>query len=760
MRRILVLDDTVDGKFSPLFDETIMSENFSGLMEKNTHYFMIGSKSWGKVLTSGMHIGLRGDSTVDKVSNLRFLNIGNGCVLTLMKSSLDIYEEVAKKKKAKKEFFNEKELLSSVRGTQFPKLKEKLTDFLKSPDYGVPKVGGLGENITYVTKNSDIEDSFKRLENWTESEFGLDYETSGLTHEKDFAVIGVGISTNKFAIYFDWRELELSSFLTRYKEFLDKFGDKCWVRNVDFEQEATYRYLGKFYNFRELAALRVIEGIPSMNAGSLKYITRDELGVPSWDDEYDDLLDNTSDENWRAYVSKRYPNHVSQFDYFHNRGYNTAFTRIPTDIIGRYCCYDSYYTLMCYEINREKYTPLCWDVYTNNYLARNRMTGIFVNEEELETQSNQATTLFLMGTYYCVREYFKLRIKELGELPDEVKKDYFLLNNITYDEKPSDLAKKMLSLVRDENVPKFIDVDKWEKYFGDEGLLRELYNLLPDDWQINLLGRQRKVCARLQEWLTNRQKFYDLASLSELIDVHSNYYRLMDNDFDNENIDFLLKAKTVVVDGIEMGKVEATKYIQKEIFKITSAEVFSEFESYMISHLGKKNKIRKALTYLELGYDKLKSITGLDNYRDNYGEFNRNKDCKKSLDNDPSLDGIRISLRDDKWFNSNFPIGVRKYVADDNIFYSLLNDLRAPKDEVIAFYKFKVFRDMFKKYGKILSTYLTSIMYKYNRLDHKADRNLHSIRWFEGEDKTDTVVRSYPKFLLNSTMTKRWSSGY
>ena len=128
MRRILVLDDAEDGKFSPLFNETVFSENFSGLLERDTHYFIIGSKGWGKVLTSGMHIGLRGDSTVEKVANLRFLNIGNGCVLTLMKSSLDIYEEVAKKKKAKKEFFNEKELLKSVRGGQFPKLKEKLTD--------------------------------------------------------------------------------------------------------------------------------------------------------------------------------------------------------------------------------------------------------------------------------------------------------------------------------------------------------------------------------------------------------------------------------------------------------------------------------------------------------------------------------------------------------------------------------------------------------------------------------------------------------
>ena len=763
MIRVLVIDNEEDRKFSPLFDQVIKSDDFNGLLKPQNHYFILGYSGWNKVLESGMHIGLRGDSSPDKVSALKFLNIGKGCVVCLMKSSTDLLEELKKKMKAKKEvcYKTDSQLLQGIRDRLFLKVRDKMMYFFQDPSFGKAKVDGLGDDITFVTDNSQVEDSFKRLESWTESEFGLDYETSGLTHEKDFAVIGVGISTNKFAVYFEWRLLDLETFLPRYKQFLDNFANKCWVRNVDFEQEATYRYLSKFYNFKELAALRVIEGYPSMQAGSLKYITRDELGVPSWDDAYDDLLDNSADEVWKTYVSKHYPDYLAEFEKFDSLGYNTSFTRIPTKLIGTYCCYDSYYTLMCYEVNKDKYSPLCWDVYLNNYLARNRMTGIFVNSNELDVQTNYACTFFLMGTYYCVREYFKMKIKQLGELPDYIKKDYFLLNNITYLEgKASDVAKKMLANVRDENVPKFINIDKWNEIFNDEILLSEMYNLLPDAWEISTIGRKRKVCERLQLWLKERQENVDLSNLGELLELHTNNNKLLNNNFGDKTQKELLEMKTVQLCGKTLTKVDAAKYIQKNIYKLTAAEVFAEFESSMNSYLGKKNKIRKALTYLSKGLSELKQITGLENYKDIYERFNRDRDCKKALDNTDLADNIRISLRDDKWFANSLPGEVRKYVNNDDEFYCIIDDMEAPSDEVLAFYKFKVYRDMFKKYGKILSTYLNSIMSIYNRVDNKPDDNLHSVRWFGGESTEGTVIRSYPKFLNNSVLTKRWSSGF
>lgn len=728
IQRVLLVDDPEDLKFSKPFDESFTLDQFDGKLIPNHHYFVIGNDTWEKIKDNN-HIGLRGDNSMGHIQKLEYLNMGNNIAVTALPSS---------------------EWIDWV--------KEKMKPMFLDPKFGHSRVPKL-EKIIFVTSDDKVDEAFHRLEEWTESDYGLDYETSGLTHEKHFKVIGVGIATNKFSYYFDWRLLDMDKYLPRYKEFLDKYAERCWVKNVDFEQEATYRYLSKFYNFREMSALRVIEGIPSQNSGSLKYIARDELGVPSWDDEYDDLLDNTTGDHWFEYVEKHYPNHISEFWKFEKMGWNTSFTRIPTDIIGRYCSYDSYYTLMCYEVNKNKYSQLCWDVYTNNYLAKNRLTGIFIDENELDIQVRTSRTLYLMGTYYTVREYLKYLKSKCPEIPQEVKSDYFLSNNILHIHKPSWLGKAMLEPIRDESKPKFINVDRFNEIFGDDDLLQSLYDMLPHEWTLDQIGRKRKVTTHLQSWLAERQSSYDLDSLSHSLSIESKLHALLDNNFDGLSFDELYKLESVRFGDTEYPMLDAQDYILS-IYRITSPEVFTEMETTLNNELTYNYEMMLTMLHLSSGSKEVEELTGISNYKEQYERLLGDEDLKEKLCNTDANSYIGKLSGVPDWFWNILSGEIRKYMGDEVKFYGLLDSLEVPDDPVIKYYKYEMMKNIFKKYGKIISTYIDSIMVRYNRLDHAPDKNLHSIRYFEGDKVDDLVLRSYPRFLSNSTFSKRWSSGY
>ena len=749
--KILIVDNPEDLKFSRPFTKSLTSDQFDGKLTPNTHYYVIGENSWN-LIRDNNHMGLRGNDSIGYIQYLKYLNMGNGISLSCL-HTLEWNLNAEKKKIAKDPSYE-----YWVRERWMNDIKEKMTMFFKDPEYGQSKVPELG-NITLITSDDQVDSAFNELEKWTESDYGLDYETSGLTHEQHFAVIGVGISTNKFAYYFDWRLLDLGKFLPRYKKFLDNFDSRCWVRNVDFEQEATYRYLHKFYNFREMAALRVIEGIASTNVGSLKYITRDELGVPAWDIEYDDLLDNTTGDHWFEHVEKQYPNHIDEFWKFEKMGYNTSFTRIPTDIIGRYCCYDSYYTLMCYEMKKDKYSQLCWDVYTNNYLAKNRLTGIFIDEKELDVQMRNSRTLYLMGTYYTIREYVRKEVERVGELPDYVKNDYFLLNGILHYHKQSWLGKVMMSLVYDPESPHNISIEKWEKYYNDDDLLNAVYSLAPKDWDPESIGRKRKLTGELVKWLYNRQSGLDLDKVEEAINIHNKWNTLLDNNFDKMTFEEIYNSDTVIYNEEELPILDAHARLL-DVYRLTAPDEFTHLETYMNNDMTYNYEMMWTMFHLLEARPYMEELTGISTYKEQYEKLLHNKDLKRELCNYPPANYISNLTGTPNWFWNNLPSQVRLYMDNDSEFYSLLNDLSVPNDDVVKYYKYEVMKNIFKKYGKIITTYLMSIMIKYNREDHKEDENLHSIRCFNGEDKSDRVLRSYPQFLNNSVKTKRWASPY
>ena len=223
--------------------------------------------------------------------------------------------------------------------------------------------------------------------------------------------------------------------------------------------------------------------------------------------------------------------------------------------------------------------------------------------------------------------------------------------------------------------------------------------------------------------------------------------------------DEIYNSDTVIYNGEELTILDAQSRLL-DVYRLTAPDEFTELETTMNNYLTDNYKTMWTLFCVSQDHPRMEELTGIKSHKEQYERLLGDKNLERELVDTPANQYILHLDSAPHWFWNVLPSEVRSYMDNDNEFYSLIDNLSVPEDSIIRYYKYEVLKNCFKKYGKIITTYLTSIMIRYNRLDHKEDENLHSLRYFEGEDKSDTVIRSYPRFQNNSASTKRWSSPY
>jgi len=365
-----------------------------------------------------------------------------------------------------------------------------------------------------IRNNTDIDNAFNYFLS-TDQLYGLDYETSGFPFDdKDFYHMGVSIvGIDGIAAYFDMEGMDtqthnLDYFLSRYKDFLDKKAEMCYTCNVSFEMRCTYLLFHKIYYFHEASAINKCDGLVVKNF-SLKYTAMRTLGVPSWDDYFDAVVDindimmngrydkrgnvivepstkeNYKDSDQWKYLMERFPEEESEFDRLLSSYWGNPFKCIPANILGEYCCIDSFNTVKIREYAKSKYTDKCWECYDNN-LRLGALLGIYGCLLDIDTRNSydlQAQTLEMIGKanmlyYYLNNEskYFNINLDDNNVAFNLLRCGVDVSN-----------ASSIISYLYDPNYSSGINTDKYDSTFRSYRLLYdelvENGGLDPSSWK-------------------------------------------------------------------------------------------------------------------------------------------------------------------------------------------------------------------------------------------------------------------------------------
>ena len=250
-----------------------------------------------------------------------------------------------------------------------------------------------------------------------DTDFGFDYETSGMPMEKVFFVSGFAISTAKEAVFISLTDLRhevgessegYRAVLDKLAKFLSKRMKHIWTYNLQFEYQVSHRIMGvDLYELSDASVVNVLDGLHEKNY-SLKWTAQRVLGVKVWDSDFDrlsDLIEHmlleevgklkkdihlelrvtpenfTNTPEWKE-ICKRYPGYEDEFKELILEYWGNQFMPIPSEILGKYCCLDSFYTLMIYLKKKSEYTEECFNVFLDNLRlgARLMSHGHYIDE--------------------------------------------------------------------------------------------------------------------------------------------------------------------------------------------------------------------------------------------------------------------------------------------------------------------------------------------------------------------------------------------
>lgn len=296
---------------------------------------------------------------------------------------------------------------------------------------------------------------------------GFDFETSGMPMKIDFKVTGfafaLAYSELQVAAFFSWTELErfctedqFNEFLERFKRVLVKHHENIWVYNRTFETQVCWRLFRLELNFNDASVFNFEDGIHTKNfslkwtgqrllGGGDKYKLpglEDKGGIVPWDTNFD-LLESAfsrlyfydiyekgkkkpvgksykcSEYDWELQpewkeIKSLFPEYEDEFRYLVNHNFGNPFLNMPADILGKYCCLDSFYTALIALENLPRYSKLCHETFLNNqkiYSALER-GGLYIDDPFRKDYESYCHKMMLWGISYVATYRCRKKIEE------------------------------------------------------------------------------------------------------------------------------------------------------------------------------------------------------------------------------------------------------------------------------------------------------------------------------------------------------------
>ena len=302
-----------------------------------------------------------------------------------------------------------------------------------------------------------------RFLDWLESQpegtnFGFDYEASGMATDKWFDWSGVSICTTQAGGFISFTDLKHSGMTeAEYTLLKQKLGsflvsrmDYLWTYNMQYEFQVSHRMLGvDLYNLRDASVFNILDGNHTKKY-SLKWTANNILQTTVWDTEFDwisETIDSmlfetvgklkkdkhkelrvTPDnfkqtEEWKA-LCERYPNFIDEFERLILEYWGNPFMCIPSKILGHYCNLDAFYTLLIYEAKKKEYSQIAIDTFCDNIrlAARLHSCGIPKWEDYRQDYGKYCREQMAWGITYCAAARCKIKMNKHAALMAKIEK--------------------------------------------------------------------------------------------------------------------------------------------------------------------------------------------------------------------------------------------------------------------------------------------------------------------------------------------------
>lgn len=282
-----------------------------------------------------------------------------------------------------------------------------------------------------------------------DTDFGFDYEASGMPLDKQFEVSGASICTTQYGGFISFTDIrhEVGANSDQYKYLLKRLGDflvsrqtHTWTYNMQYEFQVSHRILGvDLYNLCDASVINVLDG-HHMKKYSLKWTAQRVLRATVWDTEFDrisDLIDSMlfteegklkrdkhkvlkitpedykNTDEWKE-LCRRYPSFIPEFEQLMIEYWGNPFMIIPSNILGLYCNRDAFYTLMIYKAREKEYTPIAFSTFMDNLRLACRLhsCGIPKDEEFRQNYDEYCERQMAWGITYCAEARCKIKMNK------------------------------------------------------------------------------------------------------------------------------------------------------------------------------------------------------------------------------------------------------------------------------------------------------------------------------------------------------------
>ena len=839
-KRIVIVDDEVQsplnyvgkGLGGEIYSVNSLEKLEPELLRQKLHLetgdaaMLVGGKAFEK-LKEFYHFGIRGENYWD-CSQLNRLGIEGGAfVKVIHESDFPSNEQIA--------FFMSPEF---CRKREFPNFKYKVVK-------------------TYADSKPFL-DYFYNLPLGTD--IGFDYEGSGMAFDKEFCITGAAFalaySNLQISVFFSFQDIKNDP---RYKEFREEFArilykhqHNIWVFNLSYETQVTWREFGIECEFCDASVYNVLDGLHSKNF-SLKWTAQRLLGggdiyhlpgiyegpgLEPWDTDFDKLEDAFSrlyyvdiytkgkkkptgralkcseydfriQPEWRE-ICSLYPEYIGEFERLILENFGNPFLNMPSDILGKYCCLDSFYTVLIHLENKNRYTDLCRETFLNNQriYSRNSRAGLYTDDEYIGKYSVYAQQMMLWGILYAAsyRCYMKIqkhtsKAAKIDKYPAMSK--ILLEKNEFYQGNPADIAKNILAQNVDPNDTYDTGLDegcmvfKYGQKFtaGLIQIVKEAMTETKFKGKIDsTIARKKKILGVVAEKLVTflgldkiklNTRHIELEKLLYYQRAYKNLLGIWAQIPDMNNI-----PETFVWEKHKVSIAELTTQIMERYYRCTSPVDNEELEKELIETYKHESvflaTIMRDVNKLpgEKRYYKNKGINTPEdafnhfyqNYKVFYDNYNQKtgvclwpkeipEDYPKEIWylasehlNNPMCDRMRDLWGDWKGWNVQEDYFTDKVEAENLLMSEpwTENDLGLPKFTLIRKILFNIL--LYKKYNKILSTYLGGLFVNGSRYVIETPQ-LIPIRNAD-PDEPGAVKKVFTKYDVMHKETKRSSSGF